>query len=784
MGKQNTGHSRAVDTHKRIIQRARERGNVRAEASAWVALGDAYLFAILTEGQTTYTVADAVDAYSNGLSLTEKLLATADPETTQTALLLAHEAHYSLGLLYMRVDSYVQALGVLETSLDIAQQLSQPDKANDARVHLAGAYWQLGEDDVALGYLLEAADQAKTIGDPYLKASNLINLANVYVLLGEFSEAIYSYETALALGERHNFLGVQQRATRHLGQLYQSREQYERAIFYLEQSLAMATDLNSTDITFNSAPTTLIELGKAYLGLGEHQQALGYFDQVARALPNVPEDNRAIAYIEYGATLAAAGRYAAAEVALSKGIRLQDSVRGRVGPNDTFKVSIFERYPRAYRLLQQVHVAQNNISKALEVAEQGRARALSDLLAQQITSSPSAVPALDTTIDLATIQALARQLNATLVEYSLVDSGFPYTANARRKRLYIWVVSPDGTVQFKQRSLDLGANDLTDLVQQTRQSMGLRGNEQFVDRGGLILAERPTVEDGLQTLYNVLIQPIETLLPEDPEARVVFVPQGELFLVPFAALQAADGSHLIDHHTLITTPSLQTLVQTEQLTNRTVSGTQALIVGDPAMPAISPRPGEAPKPLAQLPGARAEAETISTLLASPALIGSAARKSVVVNQMPQADIIHLATHGLLDDVRGLGSAIALTPDPGAKSPTGSINGLLTAEEINQLELKANLVVLSACNTGRGRITGDGVIGLSRSFIGAGVPSVLVSLWAVPDAPTAELMKTFYSQLQQGQDKAAALRQAMLQTKAQYPDDPLAWAAFTLIGSPQ
>ncbi|BDA71624.1 hypothetical protein CAL7716_057900 [Calothrix sp. PCC 7716] len=88
---------------------------------------------------------------------------------------------------------------------------------------------------------------------------------------------------------------------------------------------------------------------------------------------------------------------------------------------------------------------------------------------------------------------------------------------------------------------------------------------------------------------------------------------------------------------------------------------------------------------------------------------------------------------------------------------------MTAGEILDLKLNAELVVLSACDTGRGRITGDGVIGLSRALISAGVPSVLVSLWSVPDAPTSLLMTEFYKNLQKNLDKAQALRQAMLTT---------------------
>lgn len=117
----------------------------------------------------------------------------------------------------------------------------------------------------------------------------------------------------------------------------------------------------------------------------------------------------------------------------------------------------------------------------------------------------------------------------------------------------------------------------------------------------------------------------------------------------------------------------------------------------------------------------------------------------------------------------------------ALAPTKDDNGLLTAEEILNLKLNAELVILSACDTGRGRITGDGVIGLSRSLISAGIPNVIVSLWSVPDAPTAELMTEFYRQLKLTGDFAQSLRQAMLKLKEQYPNSPKEWAAFTLIG---
>jgi CHAT domain-containing protein len=145
--------------------------------------------------------------------------------------------------------------------------------------------------------------------------------------------------------------------------------------------------------------------------------------------------------------------------------------------------------------------------------------------------------------------------------------------------------------------------------------------------------------------------------------------------------------------------------------------------------------------------------------------------------MPKAKLVHLATHGLLDDVTGFGipGAIAL-------APANNDNGLLSASDILNLTLQAELVVLSACDTGQGKLTGDGVVGLSRSLIIAGVPTLIVSLWAVPDAPTAVLMTEFYQNLKTSPDKAVALRQAMLTTLKQYPN-PQNWAAFTLVGEP-
>ena len=119
-----------------------------------------------------------------------------------------------------------------------------------------------------------------------------------------------------------------------------------------------------------------------------------------------------------------------------------------------------------------------------------------------------------------------------------------------------------------------------------------------------------------------------------------------------------------------------------------------------------------------------------------------------------------------------------------KEEVGAVNeGLLKSTEIIDMKLNADLVVLSACDTGRGEIKSDGVIGLSRSLITAGASSVIVSLWKIPDDSTSQLMSEFYRQWEKTGDKAASLRKAMLITMKTNPK-PIDWAAFTLIGEPE
>ncbi|MCA1991151.1 MAG: CHAT domain-containing protein, partial [Coleofasciculus sp. S288] len=383
-----------------------------------------------------------------------------------------------------------------------------------------------------------------------------------------------------------------------------------------------------------------------------------------------------------------------------------------------------------------------------------------------------------------------------------------------------WVIKPTGEIEFRRSNPESSHTSLEELIADANPSMmdGGRGQTQDVpfqpgdwvrlndDAPGydpwevvtvdfaaqkLTLRQRSFAEGVIITrsftdatkeqssrakkphlteLHELLIAPISDLLPTNPQAPVVFVPQQELFLVPFPALQDREGKYLIEKHTILTTPAIRVLQSTYQRRHQLSGEAQAqqvLVVGNP-----NPMP-EGFKPL---PYSENEAVDIARLLNTTPLIGKDATEPAIERQLSNARLIHLATHGQFDDRVPLKGAIALAP-AGEK-----YDGLLTAEEIMQYRLNAELVVLSACNTGRGQITGDGVIGLTRTLIAAGVPSVIVSLWSVPDESTTTLMIEFYRNYVQNPDKAQALRQAMLTTMESFPD-PENWAAFTLVGSP-
>ncbi|MFB2980963.1 CHAT domain-containing protein [Microseira sp. BLCC-F43] len=834
--KQLEDHTKAIEYFEQSLAIARSINNRLLEGQALGNLGDAYLVI----GQP----AKAIEFYQQSLSIARELKNTEFKEmalkleeialgavriaynllgdfaklseSLQQELRLAQElkdpqregtALRELGTIYQGIDDYTKAIEYFEKSLAIAQQFNDIVLKVQALESLADTYLTLGDFDKALDYSQQSLATVQAFNNSQRQEQNIssqqkqkINylrrkelqalgrLGATYLFgIGDYSKALDYFQQGLVLARKFNLPSEEANALSNLGIANSVQGDYSQAIPYYEQSLALVRQDKRPQFESINRQIEGIELrflARAYAVKGEQDKAIDYAQQsVAIAQKSESLFDRATAKEELGYVLFLAGNLPEAEKALRETIAGYESIRAGLGEQYTYKVSIFDIQSEAYRLLEQVLIAQNKTDAALEIAERGRGRALVELLTKRLSPQPDAQSSINPpTIE--QIKRIAKEENATLVEYSItydptqfiLPGKFKAVNQNPKSELYIWVIKPTGEVAFRRSNLkplwQQQNTSLEALVFSSRESIGVRSLPLLGWRPRPEARQSPaSLTERLQQLHKFLIEPIADLLPNDPNARVIFIPQGELFLVPFPALQDRPGKYLIEKHTILTAPAIEVLQLTQQQREkvRQAALKDALVVGNPTMPKF----GQPPQPLDPLPNAEKEALAIAPLLSTKPLLGKDATKADIVQKMPSARIIHLATHGLLDDIRGLGSAIAL-------APSSNDNGLLTAEEILDLKLAAELVVLSACDTGRGRITGDGVIGLSRSLISAGVPSVIVSLWSVPDAPTAALMTEFYQNLQKHPNKAQALRQAMLTSKQQHPN-PKDWAAFTLIG---
>src|SRR5262249_50415658 len=175
---------------------------------------------------------------------------------------------------------------------------------------------------------------------------------------------------------------------------------------------------------------------------------------------------------------------------------------------------------------------------------------------------------------------------------------------------------------------------------------------------------------------------------------------------------------------------------------------------------------------------------------SRVFVKNEATEEVFKQLAPEYDLLHLATHSLSDDKQPLYSWILLSP---SADPSSKDDGLMQGFEIYELRLKADLLVLSACDTGYGKLSkGEGLLGLAHSFFQAGAKAAVVSLWSVGDESTTVLMKDFYENSANGMEKADALRAAKLKLLRTTQDNskhksyahPLLWAPFVLSGDPR
>jgi len=289
----------------------------------------------------------------------------------------------------------------------------------------------------------------------------------------------------------------------------------------------------------------------------------------------------------------------------------------------------------------------------------------------------------------------------------------------------------------------------------------------------LATAATPRSAPALAKLYDLLLRPLGPAFPA--ARRVVVVPDRELHGVPFTALlNRDDGRYAVEAHEFGTVPSAAFLLTALSHDARVRGAGAPLVIGDPAIDSVLAAQ------LGRLPGAEREAMRVARLYpGSTLLVGPQAVRGRVVDLLPGASLVHFAGHAVFDADRPERSYLAL-----ASREVGG--GRLRAAEIGKLRLsKVEVVVLSACSTMNPRPSrAGGVAGLAYSFLHAGAPATISTLWDVSDGDVVELLVTFHRAMKEGRTPSEALHRAQLQalrSQNQGVSAPRTWAAFTYTG---
>ncbi len=289
-----------------------------------------------------------------------------------------------------------------------------------------------------------------------------------------------------------------------------------------------------------------------------------------------------------------------------------------------------------------------------------------------------------------------------------------------------------------------------------------------------------------QDLYNLLLKPAEAQIKT--KNKLIIVPDASLWDLPFQVLQPAQNKYLIENTALFYAPSLTTLREIlKKNKNKTTYPGTLLAFGNPTVSKeTSSRMTQLfmSGRLEPLPEAERLVNSLKQLYGAPKskiYVGAEAREETAKIESPKYRILQLAAHGILNDVNPMYSHLVLAQ----KQDDPNEDGLLEAWEMKDLDLKADLVILSGCETARGKFgSGEGIIGMSWSLFIAGAPATVASQWKVESASTTELMHEFHRQLLNGKNitKAEALRNASLKLlKMPQYKHPSYWAGFAIVG---
>ena len=686
-------------------------------------------------------------------------------------------AYCNLGHIFFCLGIFKKSIECYNRQLKIAKDFRDSMAEGAALGGLGIVFDSLGDFEKAIDYHKQHLRIAENIGDKDGEAKAYGNLGNAYLSLGDFNAALHFFEHRLRIAKDLGDKVGEGRAYGHLGSTYQHLGDYKKAMDYYNRRLCTAQELG--DKAGEGAACGY--LSSISLLLGGFTIAIGWNEKRLRIAEHLGDkDMEGKAYSDLGRCFEMLESLSRALENYQKSVKVFNQMRSLLQSEDKWKIGLRNEYNHAYTGLCRVLLKQEKIGEALVAAEEGRAQSLADLMTSQYGFHEG--------------QTEGKRLDEE--EFGMLNNTSSSTVflSVSENKINIWLVLKGKPVLHRQKTLchyfskSAAAETLQSLIQfayennhvranvncENRSLDVLRENRYIVERSSKKCSQQILQEDNppLAALYSYVIAPILDLIEGD---ELIIVPDGPLWLAPFAAMLNPFSKYLFESFKVRLIPSLTSLkIITHCPKFHSSSG--ALIVGDPDVSEVTNSHGDQ---LEQLPFARQEAQMIGQILNTAPLTGKLATKCEVLKQISSVAVVHIAAHGRMET-----GEIALSPNPESrKSQTPAEEDyMLTMKDVMSVKLRAKLVVLSCCHSGRGEIKAEGVVGIARAFIGAGARSVLVSLWAIDDEATLEFMKSFYHNLVKGRSASDSLNHAMkCLRKSEKFGDLKYWAPFTLIG---
>jgi CHAT domain-containing protein/Tfp pilus assembly protein PilF len=731
----------------------------------------------------------------------------------------------NIGVVNRDQGNYGRALEYFEKSLTVSEALGDKLAISLALNNVGTIHGSQGNQSQALEYFQRALKLGEAANDKGMIANALNNIGLTYYRNRDYPRALDFYQQSLALREQLKDQRGAALTLNNIGIIHREQGDYKRALDYYQQSLAIREKLDDQIGTAN----VLTHIGVLHYLQGDYQQALELSNRVIdTATRLVSPEILWRGYDLAGRAHTSLKQFDEAEKDLNNSINTIEKMRYLVGGGELARQRFFEDKLPPYTAMVELAFNRNRPVDALTYSELAKARTLLDVLRngripinkamsveeqEAERTSNAELTALNVQIyeerqrpkpNLERIAELEpRREKARMGYEAFLTSLYVKHPELRVQRGEVVPITaaeaaaliPDPStaiVEFvvaedKSYLIVLTADRKNSPLKISLYSLKIASKQlsERVNDFRRMLAERDlNYQESARQLYDLLLKPAEEQLRG--RKTLCLVPDQALWELPFQALQPRTGVHLIEDYTLFYAPSLSVLREVTKQRSPVRLKT-LLAFGNPQLSGgeVATLRGDPEMKFGPLPEAEQEVKTLARLYGaakSQIFIGPEAREAVVKTQAPKYEVLHFATHGLLDNSNPMFSFLTLAHQPGDPNE----DGLLEAREIINMDLHAKLAVLSACQTARGWVgAGEGVIGMSWALFVAGVPTTVASQWKVDSASTTSLMIDFHRRLttrNAKESKAEALRQAELGLlRSERYRHPFYWAGFVMIG---